>query len=276
MNLIKRENLLKCLKLLDLLLMVSAFSLAAWITHYQIEQVSFEELVTFRMKVQNFILFMSIGWVWLWAFSSFGLYEPFPIVTRKTETFGVLKATTAGTAIILIDSYLFEIELITTTFLCLFWLLSSIFSISSRILFKYLFNKFLRSSYVDNTDGIYSKKAFQKIIEKERIRANRDNHIYSILLFRLDLIKQNGNDLGILLQTIAGRVRKIDEIGWYDDYRIGVILPYTSMQGACKLAEFICESMKNISKKPECDVYTYPFNKRLLAQDKSTKTLSVV
>ena len=276
MNLIKTKNLLKGLKLLDLLIMISAFSLSAWITHYQIEQVTFEELITLRIKVQNFILFISIGWVWLWVFSSFGLYEPFPLVTRRYELFGVIKATTAGTAIILIDSYLFEIDLITTTFLCLFWLLSSIFGISSRILFRYLLNKFLRSSYADNADGIYSKKTFQKIIEKERIRANRDDHIYSILLFRLDLIKQNGNDLGILLQTLSGRVRRIDEIGWYDDSRIGVILPYTSMQGACRLAESICESMKKISKKPECDVYTYPYHNRLLTQTKTSKEIGAV
>jgi hypothetical protein len=82
--------------------------------------------------------------------------------------------------------------------------------------------------------------------------------------------------MGILLQALAGRVRRIDEIGWYDDYRIGVILPYTSMQGACKLAECICESMKNISEKPECDVYTYPFNNRLFAQAEASEKIGVV
>ena len=52
-------------------------------------------------------------------------------------------------------------------------------------------------------------------------------------------------------------MRRIDEIGWYDQNRIGVILPYTSAQGAQKFAESLC----NLFSPPmgECflNVYTY-------------------
>lgn len=257
-------NYFKGMKLIDLVMMVSAFALAAWIAHYKIDQVPFEELVTMRMKIQNFILFMSIGWVWQWVFSAFGLYQPNRFLALKYVTFDVLKATTAGTLIVFIDGNLFDIELITPTFIGLFWVTSTVLGISSRLLFSYLFNKFWRFSNSELTDGIRSKKAFLQIIEKERIRADRDNHKYSILLFSQDVVEQNDNDLRVLLQTITDRVRKIDEIGWYDKTRVGVILPYTSIEGACRLADNICESMENVSQKPSCDIYTYPFDKQIL------------
>lgn len=271
---VTEKTILKGMKLSDLLLMVGAFALSAWIAHYEIDQVPLEELVTMRMKAQNFILFMSIGWVWLWVFSSFGLYQTSRFLKQKYRSCSVLKATTAGTLIILIDSYLFEIDLITPLFICLFWVVSSVLGISSRILFRSLFNKFWSDANTDLNDRIRSKKAFMQIIEKERIRADRDNHNCSIVLFSIDFNEQHDDALSILIKTICGRVRRIDEVGWYDNYRVGVILPYTSMQGAGKFAEYICTSMENVSKKTSCEVYTYPFDRRSLIQDKSTKRLS--
>jgi hypothetical protein len=88
-------------------------------------------------------------------------------------------------------------------------------------------------------------------------------------LFSLDRMKPHDNDRSMLLQTIAGRVRKIDEVGWYDNSRVGIILPYTSMLGACKLADYIYNSIENISKMPSCEIYTYPFDNRILIQEKS-------
>jgi FlaA1/EpsC-like NDP-sugar epimerase len=159
MNISKNEILLKGMKLLDLLLLVTSFGLSAWIAQYQIDQVPFEELVTMRMKIQNFILFMSIGGAWLWVFSSFGLYQSIHNLKRKYQSLGVLKATTVGTLIILIDSYLFEIELITPVFICLFWAMSNILGILSRLLIKYLLNRIGSNALSEMTDTLYTKNS---------------------------------------------------------------------------------------------------------------------
>ena len=45
------------------------------------------------------------------------------------------------------------------------------------------------------------------------------------------------------MQKIISRMRKIDEIGWYDPRRIGIILPYTSERGAQRFAENLCQLM---------------------------------
>ena len=59
------------------------------------------------------------------------------------------------------------------------------------------------------------------------------------------------------MQKILRRVRRIDEIGWYDQNRIGIILPYTSAQGAQKFAESLSNSISLPVEECLLNVYTY-------------------
>jgi FlaA1/EpsC-like NDP-sugar epimerase len=249
------------MKLIDLIMMISAFSSAAWIAHYNIESVPFEELVTMRIKVLNFILFISIGWVWYWVFSSFGLYDSDRFAKFRDELLQIVKATTAGTIVILIDSYLFEIELITPTFIWLFWAISILLSILSRLAIKTCFRKLAEKADRSDQNIIYSKESFKKLLEKERIRADRYNSSYSLLLFSIKTPKHDDSDISKLIELLSKRIRIIDEIGWYDAGQIGVLLPYTSNAGACKLSEQICSSMTEINCESLCTVFTYPMTK---------------
>ena len=120
---------------------------------------------------------------------------------------------------------------------------------------------FLNALKKRESGELYSKEEFKSIIEKERARADRDNHELSIVIFDLGASDLKKINIIRLIGEIRGRIRFVDETGWYDDQRIGMILPYTSNKGAAKLAEDICEFLDSSIPKPICTVYTYPPDK---------------
>ena len=120
---------------------------------------------------------------------------------------------------------------------------------------------FLNALKKRESGELYPKEEFKSIIEKERARADRDNHKLSLVIFDMGLSHPKNNPAVHLIRRIKDRVRCIDETGWYDDQQIGIILPYTSNKGATKLAENICESLDESIPKPVCTVYTYPLDK---------------
>lgn len=121
--------------------------------------------------------------------------------------------------------------------------------------------KFLNALKKKESGKLYSKEEFKSIIEKERARADRNNHELSLIIFDLGVSDPNKTNALHLIEKIRGRIRCLDETGWYDDQRIGTILPYTSNKGAIKLAENICESFCSSAPNPVCTVYTYPLDK---------------
>ena len=73
--------------------------------------------------------------------------------------------------------------------------------------------------------GIYSDDAFRAILERERARSERTGHIFSLVLFGFN--SGNGTaatTLARLGNDITRKIRKSDEVGWYDGNRIGTIL----------------------------------------------------
>ncbi len=111
-----------------------------------------------------------------------------------------------------------------------------------------------------DSNGIHSEEEFRRIIDRERARADRTDHQFSLILLDLGFTDSNHNKNGRLLQKIFFRMRRIDEIGWYDPQRIGIILPYTSEQGAQKFAENLCELMDPSTAECIFNVYTYELN----------------
>jgi lipopolysaccharide/colanic/teichoic acid biosynthesis glycosyltransferase len=87
---------------------------------------------------------------------------------------------------------------------------------------------------------IYSKKEFNKIMERERVRSDRSGRKISIITFcatkahGYKLLQQN------LVDLLGRRIRCCDEIGWIDEHRLGVILPETPEEGARKLVDDVC------------------------------------
>jgi hypothetical protein len=118
---------------------------------------------------------------------------------------------------------------------------------------------------------IHSEKEFFHILERERERANRNNQPFSLVVFDLRFLHPFIPAANNFIKKITHRMRKIDEIGWYKQRQIGILLPYTDLQGAGKFVE----SLKNLFgfKMPivNCTVFTYPDDSRIKNMNEELK-----
>ena len=131
-----RKLVLKILKLFDLLVMASAFLLAAIPVSSQGEKVSFAEFLSMRIKVENFLLFFVF--LALWHFLSVGmqLYRSQRLLTRRKELLDIFRATSLGALGIALLALVFSIRMVTPTFLLAFWLLTTGVTMGSRLLLR--------------------------------------------------------------------------------------------------------------------------------------------
>jgi exopolysaccharide biosynthesis polyprenyl glycosylphosphotransferase len=129
----RRQILLKAYKLFDLLVMMGSFALATWMTYYQSGPISFDEFLSMRIKIQNFVLFVGLLFAWQFISSAFGLYHSRRLSGRRKESLDILKATTFGTLALYLAAMLFNISMITPMFLLILWVASSSICILSRL-----------------------------------------------------------------------------------------------------------------------------------------------
>ena len=129
----RRQILLKLFKLLDLLNLSVAFLLGALAVSYEIPNVSFESLLSMRIKIENIIIFFLFLLIWHKIYNYFGLYSSRRLSHKLYEIFDVAKATTLATLIIALGAAIFHIKIITPLFLLVFWLSVTCISISTRL-----------------------------------------------------------------------------------------------------------------------------------------------
>jgi hypothetical protein len=119
---------------------------------------------------------------------------------------------------------------------------------------------FFTSSRNSSIDLLNSKEAFQRAIAKERSRSDRSDHKYSLLILTLAIKSEEDERIGRAITTIRNRIRAIDEIGWYEENQLGIILPFTSMEGADRLADEICGIIATHLEPAEylaCELFCY-------------------
>jgi len=132
----RRRILLKAYKLFDLLVMMGSFALATWMTYYHSGPISFDEFLSMRIKVQNFVLFVCLLFAWQFIFSAFGVYHSRRLTSRVRESLDVLKASTFGTLSLYLAAFLFNMSMITPMFLLILWAASSSICILSRFVLR--------------------------------------------------------------------------------------------------------------------------------------------
>lgn len=137
----RRQILLKTFKLFDLLVMVFSFALATWMTYYNSGTISFDEFLSMRIKVQNFVLFLCLLFAWQVIFSAFGVYHSRRLSSRVSESLDVLKASSIGTLVIYVASLLFNIIMIKPMFLLIFWAASSSICILIRLVLRLMLER---------------------------------------------------------------------------------------------------------------------------------------
>ena len=121
-------------------------------------------------------------------------------------------------------------------------------------------NFFNRNNKTNPLGGIHSSDAFRSMIERERARAERTGHVFSLVIFSSNGGGRNGNSLLERLGTLlVQKVRISDDVGWYEEKKsIGALLPGTSAEGAWKFIDVVMKKIEEDKSRLVCNVYTYP------------------
>ena len=106
--------------------------------------------------------------------------------------------------------------------------------------------------------SIHSAVQFHAILEREKARAERNSHQFSLVLFEVSEVRGNVSQMRYFARSLANRIRWTDEVGWFNEESIGVLLPETSVVGAERFAECVCEMVTSKCPRPEYTICTYP------------------
>jgi exopolysaccharide biosynthesis polyprenyl glycosylphosphotransferase len=168
----QRKFLLAAFKLFDVFVMIAMFVFAAVVVYLQDNTVTLhitlQEFLQLRFKIENYALFSVFVLIWHLIFSGFGLYNSYRLSSLKAEIIDLLIAITLYLLILVISAWIFKIEIITLTFILVFFGCTSTFTISSRLVLRHmlklvrLHNRNLRHILVVGTNE-RARKFLQKI-----------------------------------------------------------------------------------------------------------------
>lgn len=104
---------------------------------------------------------------------------------------------------------------------------------------------------------LHTKEDIFNILDYECKRTDRNNNIFSLIIFKINNNKKITNGF---IKFLLNRKRIIDEIGWFNKNSIGMVLPGTDNENAKIIGEKI--KINNNFKKLELSVfyYSYPDN----------------
>jgi len=133
---IRRRILIRVFKLLDVAIVAVSFTLIYGAVSNQIVAISISRFLSMQVRVQAFIFFLSFFLVWHITFSTFGLYRSRRFSSRWSEVKDILKASSVGSLLLFIIASLFKIDMVTPIFIAVFWVLTNIITIISRIMLR--------------------------------------------------------------------------------------------------------------------------------------------
>jgi exopolysaccharide biosynthesis polyprenyl glycosylphosphotransferase len=134
----RRQILLNAFKLFDMVVMMVAFGAATLPILRESHSVSFAEFFAMRVKVGNFLIFCGLLVVWHLLFSTCGLYASRRLSRRSAEMADTLKVTSLATLLLGAGAVVFRIKMATPTFLLIFWVLSGLLLVVSRVILRAL------------------------------------------------------------------------------------------------------------------------------------------
>ena len=136
MNESRRSFLLSALKLFDLALVTMSFGLTIAVV-YSGSGPSLAHLLSIRVKLWNFIIFLGIALVWHVVFSLCGMYGSKRLSTRGREVVDGLRGTTLCVVSLALVAKFFSISIVTPRFIAVFWFLSGAAVALGRLLLRY-------------------------------------------------------------------------------------------------------------------------------------------
>jgi hypothetical protein len=112
---------------------------------------------------------------------------------------------------------------------------------------------------------LLSPEQLNQAIARESARVDRKGGIscLTLVLFRIPAAPSRGRGRRSLsavrlAKTILQRIRITDDLGWFDEEHLGLLLPDTAAAGAWRLAQAVCDAVNKRAERPLCTMYTYP------------------
>lgn len=109
-------------------------------------------------------------------------------------------------------------------------------------------------------EKLHSIQHMDAVIRRETSRADRSGREFSLVLFRIKRSKRHSVSTHRLIKTITARSRTTDEVGWFGDRHVCVVLPETPLAGAWVFADSVCDLAAKRIPRPVAIVYSYPGN----------------
>jgi len=109
------------------------------------------------------------------------------------------------------------------------------------------------------SEGVYSAKEFQTVIERECFRSDRSRSGFSLMVLPLGDIRSRKRVSLKITKVLTERVRSTDEVGWIGNKCLGVVLPDTPSDRARILAQDLASRIGE-GHINGFRIYDYPWN----------------
>jgi exopolysaccharide biosynthesis polyprenyl glycosylphosphotransferase len=133
MSKFRREIFVYSFQLVDVILLVVSFTAATFPVLFTDGLQSFAAFLALKIKLQNFIAFVVLVWLWRLVFAVLGLYGSKRHASRRAEARDVLKATTICTIILISFSLILRFRMVDARFIEIFWVSSTILIAGTRL-----------------------------------------------------------------------------------------------------------------------------------------------
>jgi exopolysaccharide biosynthesis polyprenyl glycosylphosphotransferase len=212
------QKLTSATKLFDLALMIISFGVATLPQLAARGPVSFAQFLEIKIKLQNFMVFAALLWVWQFIFTLMGLYGSKRLTSRLTEAIDVVKATSLGALVLLSSSLLLGFRMVTPQFVAIFWVCNTFVSVLSRVGIR----TFLRRIRLHGRDSrnMMIIGSNQRAIEFAKTLESKPELGYRIIGFAdqdwhgVSELRRNGWDLVCDLENLRTFLRRnvVDEV----------------------------------------------------------------
>jgi len=119
------------------------------------------------------------------------------------------------------------------------------------------------------SDCILSADAFHALLRRERSRSDRENNTFGLAVFDLSGPGVDAHRIQHFVRNVKEKMRCIDEIGWLDFGKVGMLLPITGLEGASMFRRRLLETSPESASLIPCTLYSYPDSWLPCGQEKS-------
>jgi len=133
MSKFRRELFVYSFQLVDVVLMVLSFGAAMLPVLFREGVGSPADFLSLKIKLQNFVVFVVLVWLWRFVFAMLGLYGSKRGVSRRAEAIDVMKATTICAIILITFSLVLRFNMVDAGFVAIFWASSTFLVAGTRL-----------------------------------------------------------------------------------------------------------------------------------------------